>query len=280
MKFTWNDDPDGTSSAAPLGPGGWLRVIARGGVLAGVLVSGVVLMLMMRGVERPLFGLGRPWTPHITQWVCRVAFVILGMRHETRGQPMQAHGAVVANHSSWLDIFALNARKRIYFVSKSEVAGWPGIGTLARITGTVFINRTPKEAKAQRDMFEARLKAGHKLLFFPEGTSTDGMRVLPFKSTLFQAFFSQNIVHDLHIQPVTVIYHAPPGQDARFYGWWGDMEFGTHLLKTLAARRQGTVTVLYHPPVRVDAFPDRKALAAHVEEVVRAAMPEDRRAAG
>ncbi|MHA7851849.1 lyso-ornithine lipid O-acyltransferase [Roseovarius sp.] len=280
MTFTWTGHGEEPPPSAAPGLGGWLRVIRRGGALAMVLVAGVVLMLLVRGVERPLFGLGRPWTPYITQWVCRAAFVILGIRHDTRGQPMQAHGAVVANHSSWLDIFALNARKRIYFVSKSEVAGWPGIGTLARITGTVFINRTPKEAKSQRDMFEARLQAGHKLLFFPEGTSTDGMRVLPFKSTLFQAFFSQNIIHDLHIQPVTVIYRAPRAEDPRFYGWWGDMEFGTHLLKTLAAKRQGGVTVVYHPPVRVEAFADRKALAAHVEEVVRSAMPEDRRAPG
>ncbi len=280
MTFTWNDDGGDPPNGAAPGLGGWLRVIGRGGALAVVLVSGVVLMVLVRGLERPVFGLGRPWTPHITQWVCRVALMILGLRHDTRGDPMTRHGAVVANHSSWLDIFALNARKRIYFVSKSEVAGWPGIGTLARITGTVFINRTPSEAKSQRDMFEARLQAGHKLLFFPEGTSTDGMRILPFKSTLFQAFFSKDIVADLYIQPVTLIYHAPPGEDPRFYGWWGDMDFGTHLLKTLAAKRQGRVMVVYHPPVKVDAFADRKALAAHVETVVRGAMPEDRRAPG
>lgn len=280
MTFTWKEGGGGPPPQVRPGVGGWLRVFGRGGALAVLLVSGVVVMLLVRGVERPVFGVGRPWTPHITQWVCRGAFVIMGLRHETRGQPMREHGAVVANHASWLDIFALNARKRIYFVSKSEVAGWPGIGTLARITGTVFINRNPKEAKSQRDMFETRLLAGHKLLFFPEGTSTDGMRVLPFKSTLFQAFFSQNIVHDLHIQPVTVIYRAPQGEDPRFYGWWGDMELGAHLLKTLAAKPQGGVTVVYHPPVRVDAFADRKALAAHVEQVVRDAMPEDRRAFG
>jgi lyso-ornithine lipid O-acyltransferase len=97
---------------------------------------------------------------------------------------MQHKGALVANHASWLDIFTLNACDRIYFVSKSEVAGWPGIGWLARATGTVFINRQGREAQMQKLLFEARLRAGHRLLFFPEGTSTDGQRVLDFKSTL------------------------------------------------------------------------------------------------
>ena len=275
MSFTWDADPP--PPGARLGVGGWLRAVARGVVLIAILLVGVLATVMLRGVERVVYGLHRPWTPYITQWVCRAAFRVLGMRHETVGTPMQEHGAVVANHSSWLDIFALNARKRIYFVSKSEVAGWPGIGTLAKITGTVFINRDPKEAKAQKEIFEARLMAGHKLLFFPEGTSTDGMRVLPFKSTLFQAFFTPHLEHDAHIQPVTLVYTAPDGEDARFYGWWGDMAFGPHLLKTLAARRQGSVKVVYHQPVRVDAFAGRKALAAHVEEVVRQGMPDERR---
>ncbi len=125
---------------------------------------------------------------------------------------MHEKGAVVANHSSWLDIFTLNASQRIYFVAKSEVSGWPGIGWLARATGTVFITRKGTEAKRQQDLFEARLRAGHQLLFFPEGTSTDALRVLPFKPTLFQAFFTHGLDRVLFIQPVTVVYHAPPAR--------------------------------------------------------------------
>jgi 1-acyl-sn-glycerol-3-phosphate acyltransferase len=184
---------------------------------------------------------------------------------------MSARGAVVANHSSWLDIFALNARKRIYFVSKSEVARWPGIGWLARATGTVFIERNPKKAREQTELFEARLMAGHKLLFFPEGTSTDGLRVLPFKTTLFAAFFNDHLRPHMQIQPVAVIYRAPKGEPARYYGWWGEMEFGPHLLKTLAARRQGAVEIHYLPPVKVADFPDRKSLGAYLETQIRTA---------
>ena len=86
-------------------------------------------------------------------------------------------GAMVANHSSWLDIFALNAAKRLYFVSKSEVAGWPVIGWLARATGTVFIKRKQRDAMRHIEVLRDRFLAGHTLLFFPEGTSTDGLRI-------------------------------------------------------------------------------------------------------
>src|SRR6056297_944034 len=167
---------------------GWLRLVLRGLLLALLIALGVILMSLIRLAERPIHGVHRPWTPWITQIVSRAVFAILGMRHDVEGERMTRSGAVVSNHASWLDIFALNARKRIYFVSKSEVAGWPGIGALARLTGTVFIKRDRREARAQNTIFAERLGLGHRLLFFPEGSSTDGMRVLPFKSTLFESF--------------------------------------------------------------------------------------------
>ncbi|MDQ2093038.1 lysophospholipid acyltransferase family protein [Rhodalgimonas zhirmunskyi] len=259
----------------PLSAGDWLRVAWRGPLLVVVFLGGFAVLMLLRLIERPLFGLHRPWTPWIVQFATRSAFSILRIKHRVIGERMRERGAIVANHGSWLDIFALNARKRVYFVSKAEVAKWPVIGMLARGVGTVFINRNPREAKAQQEIFEARLLAGHKLTFFPEGTSSDGRRVLPFKSTLFQAFFTDDLRPYMYIQPVTLIYRAPEGEDPRFYGWWGDMEFGPHFLRVLAARRQGSVTLRYHPPLRVAEFAGRKELAARAEEIVRSGFPED-----
>lgn len=269
MSPTW----DGTdpAPAVKISIFGWARVVLRGAILGTVTFGGLGLLLLLRLIERPVFGVDRPITPYITQAVCRSAFVIIGMPLLVRGPRLKVPGAVVANHSSWLDIFALNARKNVYFVSKSEVADWPGIGWLAKATGTVFIRRDRKETVSQLAMFEERLTHGHRLLFFPEGTSTDTLRVLPFKPTLFAAFFSETLVHAMHIQPVTVIYHPPDGNDPRFYGWWGDMGFADHLVKVLAQRRQGKVELVYHLPVRVDDFPNRKSLARHLESQVRAA---------
>ncbi|SDC08611.1 lysophospholipid acyltransferase family protein [Ruegeria marina] len=267
MTPLWNSEeaPD----PIEIGSLGWLLVVLRGLPLALLVFGGLLVLLCLRLVELPLFGMRRPVTPFITQFVSRNAFRILGMGFTSSGELMRERGAVVANHSSWLDIFALNARKRIYFVSKAEVAKWPGIGWLARATGTVFIERDPRKAREQTALFEARLKAGHKLLFFPEGTSTDGLRVLPFKTTLFAAFFAPELRDFMYVQPVTVVFHAPEGEPERFYGWWGDMDFGPHLLKILAARRQGRVELIYHEPVRVAGFENRKALAAYCEAAVR-----------
>ncbi|MFD2739215.1 lysophospholipid acyltransferase family protein [Sulfitobacter aestuarii] len=248
---------------------GWLRILLRGTALAVLVFGGLAIMLLLRLIERPLCGHARPVTPHITRSVCKTALRIIGLRLEVSGAPMRARGAIVANHASWLDIFALNASKRIYFVSKSEVARWPGIGWLARATGTVFIERNAAKAREQTQVFRARLLAGHKLLFFPEGTSTDGRRVLPFKTTLFQAFLAPELRAAIAVQPVTVIYRAPDGADPRFYGWWGDTSFAAHLRDTLAQRRQGAVKVIYHAPLAVAAYGDRKALAKACEDAVR-----------
>ncbi|MEL6691269.1 MAG: lysophospholipid acyltransferase family protein [Pseudomonadota bacterium] len=251
--------------------GGIVRAILRGVPLAVNTFGCLLLLLLVRLVERPLFGQRRPITPWITQYVCRSAFFLLGMRYRVEGKPLKGAGAIVANHASWLDIFALNAPQRLYFVSKSEVAGWPGIGWLARATGTVFIKRSRSEAAAQKRLFEERLAAGHKLLFFPEGTSTDGKRVLPFRSTLFAAFFGEGS-SDMALQAVTLVYEAPEGEDDRFYGWWGDMTFEEHLLKVLCVKRPGGVRVVFHEPIPSSELEGRKEAAARLEDLVRSAF--------
>jgi 1-acyl-sn-glycerol-3-phosphate acyltransferase len=247
-----------------------LRIALRGGAAVAVIGAGLALLLLLRLAERPLFGPARPWTPRITWGVCRAVLVLVGLRLLRRGQPMATPGAHVANHGSWMDILALNACDRLTFVAKAEVAGWAGVGWLARATGTLFIARKGTEARVQADLFEARLKAGHRLCFFPEGTSTDSLRVLPFKPTLFAAFFAEGLRQALWVQPVSVVWQAPAGADARLYGWWGDMDFAGHLLRVLAQPRQGRVVVTFHPPLRVADFADRKALAAAAEAAVRA----------
>ena len=251
---------------------GWLRALVRGGALLVVNLAGLAIMLLARLVERPLCGQDRPLTPLITRLVCRSSLALLGIGYSVSGQPMRHLGAVVANHSSWLDIFALNACQSVYFVSKAEVARWPFIGWLARATGTVFIERDRRRAQVQKAEFELRLRAGHRLLFFPEGTSTDGRRVLAFKSTLFEAFYTHGLEDVMQVQPVSVIYRAPEGADPRFYGWWGAMALAPHLVQVLAAGRQGRIEVIFHPPLSVDAFPSRKELARRCERDIRDAV--------
>lgn len=272
MSPTW--DSQNPARFVRVTPLGWVFLVLRLIVLLAIIVPGVVLSLILYLIERTFCEGRRPLTAQLQHWAIWAGLHVLGLRYRREGHPMRELGAVVANHASWMDIFALGAGQAVTFVSKAEVARWPGIGFLARLVGTVFISRDPRQAGHQRAQLRAELDAGRKLLFFPEGTSTDGMRVLPFKSSLFAAFAGMH--EDLCIQPVTVVYIAPDGvPEPRFYGWWGDMELGSHMLQVLSRFPQGGVRVIYHPPVRIGDFPDRKALARRLEETVRSAMPPE-----
>lgn len=261
MSVTWHGD---APTPEPPQPGGaeWLLVALRAVPVFAVLGTGVALMALLRLAERPLCGLGRPVTPWITVVVCRAVLACLGLGWRIEGHREDAP-LIVANHASWLDIFVLNAVRPVFFVAKAEVAGWPGIGLLARITGTVFIARDRRKAAEQADMLRQRLAAGHRLVLFPEGTSSDGRRVLPFRSTLFGS------VGQAAVQPVTLAYTAPEGADPRFYGWWSDMDMAPHLLAVLAARPQGRVRLIHHAAI---PSADRKALAAASEAAVRTGL--------
>lgn len=269
MKPGW-DDPALEPTPVWPGPLGLVLGLVRALALVAVLLVGLAVLLVVRLPERLIAGAARPLSGHIPRLVSRLALAILGLRVCRSGVPMRGHGAVVANHVSWLDIFVLNAQKPIWFVAKAEVAAWPFIGWLARATGTLFIRRDRREAASQVKLFQQRLELGHRLLFFPEGTSTDGLRVQPFKSTLFSAFLAMDRHRELLIQPVSISYSAPPGQDRRHYGWWGDMALGPHLFKVLTSWPQGRVELRYHAPLRVGDFSDRKALAGACEAAVRA----------
>lgn len=270
MSLTWRDGED--LVLPPPGPAGLLRAGLRGVPLVLLLSAGLALLLLLRLGDRSL---GRPrrlgahWVP---VWVFRGALRLLGLRVGVEGRPMQGPGAVVANHSSWLDIPALNAQGPMTFVAKSEVASWPGIGWLARGAGTLFIRREARrDAAGQARSVAGRLRAGERLVFFPEGTSSDNRRVLPFKPVLFAALLEPDLPDGLSVQPVTLAYEAPPGADPRFHAWFGDAAFGRHALAVLAARRQGRVRITFHPPVPV-AGRDRKSLAALTEAAVRSAL--------
>ncbi|MFV0385153.1 lysophospholipid acyltransferase family protein [Paracoccus sp. (in: a-proteobacteria)] len=252
----------------PDGIGGWWRVLRRGVPAVAVLLVGVILILPLRGLEWAVWRSRRPVTGPYVQGICRLVLICMGLRWQREGMPMRGPGAVVANHSSWLDILTMNAAMPIFFVSKSEVRRWPGINILTAVTNTHFVIRDPKLARAQALELSARVRAGHRLLFFPEGTSTDGLRVLPFKPTLFQGFLDPDLPPDLAIQPLSAVYHAPDGADPRFYGWWGDMALANHILTVLSARRQGSVAIRLGPPVTV-AGHNRKSLSAEVEARVR-----------
>ncbi len=208
---------------------------------------------------------------------------LFGIRVKVIGTPVQDQGVLmVANHTSWLDIPILSKAARISFVAKAEVATWPFFSTLAKLQETVYVERTKRSQTGQaRDMIRERLLAGDALMLFPEGTSSDGNQVLPFKSALMGAVEAE--VEDAQgrkkhvlVQPVSTAYvglHGMPmGRENRpMFAWYGDMDLVPHLWEYL---NMGPIDVIveYHKPISIDTVGDRKKLAKMAETIVRRAQ--------
>jgi 1-acyl-sn-glycerol-3-phosphate acyltransferase len=274
MSLTW-DGPE-REKLPPLGLRETLTFGLRAALIGVVTLLLFGLFLLCRGIDLLLKALWRRHLPALAPWVVHlwgmIALPLAGLGYGRTGRPMNHPGALVANHASWLDIVAMMKASRVFFVSKAEVATWPGIGLIGRAIGTIFIERRPAEARRQRDILFARLIRGDRMAIFPEGTSTDGRRVLPFKSTLFEVFLAPELRETVWVQPVSIIYTAPPGLPASFFGWWGDMDFLESARLVLARGRGGRVDLVFHEPLRVADFADRKALARAAEAAVRAGL--------
>jgi len=199
-------------------------------------------------------------------WVCRV----MGIRLVRRGARSTHRPTLfVANHTSYLDIEIMGAAVEGSFVAKAEVSRWPVFGRLAKLQRTVFVERADRAGAArQRDEIRRRLDDGDNLILFPEGTSGDGIHLLPFKSTLFAAAEDERVL----VQPVSVVYRLldgiPLGRFYRpFFAWYGDMTMPPHLWKALGLGRL-TVAVNFHEPVRLKDFGTRKLLSEHCARVI------------
>ena len=203
--------------------------------------------------------------------VCR----LLGMQVRVIGEAPPGGRAVVfaSNHCSWLDIPVLGGTLEACFVSKEEVGRWPLVSTVARLGRTVFVSRRAANTGRERDAMRARLDGGDSLFLFPEGTSSDGSRVLPFRSSFFSVAASSGAEGKPPlIQPVSVVYDRvgwlPVGRAGRpVFAWYGDMDLGSHFWR-LAQRRGLRATVLLHAPIDPAGYASRKALAQAVRHAV------------
>ncbi|MCP5073505.1 MAG: 1-acyl-sn-glycerol-3-phosphate acyltransferase [Rhodobacteraceae bacterium] len=242
---------------------GWLRVVVRGVLILSTIFGLILPMLLARrlGCKRA--------SERIGQFASHVCLRILGLRAEVQGTPSPSTSAYAVNHISWLDIFVLNAVEHVYFVSKSEVGGWPVVGVIARSAGTVFIQRRSVDVQRQLSVIAARLEDGDRLMMFPEGTSSDGLRVLRFKPTLFAPLLDNSLQGQAVLQPVTIFYKSPDGQHPSLYSWWGDMGLAEHFIALAALPRQGRVVVQFHDSIPAGPGVDRKTLAAEAETAVR-----------
>ena len=222
-----------------------------------ILLGFLALTLPLMPVQFVVRSKRLPWIYH------RLLCKLLGVTLVIEGAPPAGAALLVANHVSWLDIPVLSAIAPLSFIAKREVGTWPLFGAMAKLQRTVFVNRENRHSTGnKRNEITARLQKGDCLVLFPEGTSSDGTQVLPFKSSYFGAVEGL----DIPVVPITISYQGTP----KFYAWYGDMDLVPHLWAVIKAGPL-KVRISFHPAL---ANADRKTMAREAETVIRRALGE------
>lgn len=189
------------------------------------------------------------WLHHYSPEALKAFPVIVQVQGE-----IPASGLVVSNHLSYVDILTLSSVFPCVFVSKDDVAGWPFVGWLCRVAGTIFVDRRSRQDTYRvNDLIGDVLRGGSRVVIFPEGTSSDGSSVLPFHSSLLQPAI------DAHasITPLHISYYVNDGDAMTDICYWGKMVFVPHLWHMLGTRGVTAVVRVGEP----QRFADRKTAA-------------------
>jgi 1-acyl-sn-glycerol-3-phosphate acyltransferase len=193
---------------------------------------------------------------------------ILGIRISIHGALTHNRPAIfVVNHCSWLDIVVLGSVLPACFVAKGEIAHWPGFGFIAKLGRTIFVSRIKSGVERERQMIEDRLKAGDNIILFPEGTTSDGTRILRFQ-TAFLAVADAPAKPE--IQLVTLVYDRINGlpihrRDRPLISWFGDMTLQGHV-PGVGRLRSIHATLVLDAAIPASTYPNRKLLSAALEQ--------------
>ena len=195
------------------------------------------------------------------QWVSR----ILGIRLQIVGTPPKPPFFLVTNHLGYLDIVLLASQLNTRFLGKLDVAGWPLLGPLGRCMGTVFIDRTSRRdlLRVNDELEHIVIREREGVVAFPEGTSSGGWDVLPFKPSILD--FAARLEYPVHFASIS--YQTPRGEPhaSEAVCWWGDMSFRGHFFNLLRLSAIDSKLVFGPNPIRAS---DRKTLASRLRESV------------
>ena len=252
-------------------------------MVAGIRIAlGIFVLLLWTLVLLPVQLIGirfaLPVRLHLPRWWHLVARRVLGLRVTVHGTPATGRPLLlVSNHVSWKDITVLGSVADVVYIAKTEVRTWPVFGWLARLQRSVFIEREKKrETGRQITEVAERLTAGEIVVLFAEGTTSDGNRILEFKSSLFGAAsaalpFSEK--GEVFVQPVAIAYTRVHGMPMGRYhrpiaAWPGDVALGPSLAGVL---KEGAidVDVCFGEAIRFTAESRRKDVARDCERSVR-----------
>ncbi len=214
-----------------------------------------------------------------TRHVFPIAFYRFFMRvadiHLHLHGPIPQKGTLIlSNHASWLDIVLIGSVVPVHFVAKADVAHWPLLGMLAKIARTIFIERARRsDTLNQRNAMQKRLADGDRVVLFPEGSTSDGTIVQPFKSALLSAAESKVKGKAVKVQAMTVVFSKlcdiPMGRRMRVeYAWIGHLNLISHMLKILCGDKLG-VDIVFYAQTNLDAEGGRKELAIKAHRQVQ-----------
>jgi 1-acyl-sn-glycerol-3-phosphate acyltransferase len=235
----------------------------RGGLRLFLMLLWILVCLPFQVIARVLH---LPLRDHLPVFFHTVLTeIILGLHLTKAGSISRAHPTLfIANHMSYLDIPALGRFLPTRFISKAEVAEWPLFGLLAKLQDTVFIERRGRLAREHSSAITLVLEDKKNIVLFPEGTSTDGTHLKPFKSSLLQTVLEAKV--PVTLQAVSIACVDEDGL-AALYPWYGDMTLVDHLWKVLQAKRF-RLHITFHPPLDAKSFTDRKLMAEALQAQV------------
>jgi 1-acyl-sn-glycerol-3-phosphate acyltransferase len=228
-------------------------------------------------VQWLLVKLGLPGWGTIGVGYYRALCAVLRIRVRVVGEPVRDRAVLfISNHVSWADILAIGSIAPVAYVSKSEISGWPLVGTAAKSQRTVFVDRARRHQTGDAIAeIVKRLASGTSVVLFAEGTSSDGNRVLPFRSALVGAVKEAGLraARGILIQPMSICYTGLNGiamgrQHRPTVAWYGDLDFMPHI-KAFIARGAIDAVISYGDPVAADGSADRKAMTKSLEGAVR-----------
>jgi lyso-ornithine lipid O-acyltransferase len=243
-----------------------------------VLIVFALVTIVLMPVQWLAVALERPLRRRIPVFYHRFVCRLLGVRVRASGAPVDDRPLlIVANHSSWLDISIITSRAPVVFVAKSEIAGWPFFGLLAKLQRTVFVERDRRHKTGEVNaQIAQRLAEGDPVLLFAEGTAGDGNRVLPFRTALIGAARDAIAAAGndrVWIQPLSIAYVSQQGIALGRHlrpraAWYGKMKLTDHIGRIV---RTGAVdvAVTWGEPIPYDGAIDRKTLARQLESAVR-----------
>ena len=240
----------------------------------------LTFFLLLCAITIPLLILALPFQNYkrlfciVPTFFHRTTCFIFGVKVGIEGSPVKdAHVIYVGNHLSYIDIPAIGSVLPATFISKAEVRNWPVFGILARLSKTIFIERDKSAALKCIADINLSLKKGYSLILFPEGTSTKGVEILPFKSSIFELFLSNELKENLIVQPFTVTINKIEGRPVRhedehdIYAWYGDMTMLPHLWNI--AKSTGVEILLnFHTPLPAVNYTNRKIFALEAQKLV------------